>query len=162
MPKRSRSRAFRWIIPLIAISIFSIVSYATTVSITNSTYESYSGINFTDVGGFTAASNGFYVTQSAGAASTQPFTWANGATCQTALVAGDWYYSITLTLTATATASTTYTLTVSWNTGSGYSTMGSLQVTTLSSITAGQTVTFFLSTGLTSFSAPTGITVTVQ
>jgi hypothetical protein len=152
----------KWILPLVAISIFSIASYASTVGITTSTYQAYSGINFTDVGGFSATSNGFYVTTAAGSASSQPCTWSNGGTCQTALVEGDWYYSITLTINAAASTSTTYTLTVQWDTGSGYSTMGSLQLTTLSTITPSQTMTFLLNTGGSSFSAPTGISVTVQ
>jgi hypothetical protein len=150
------------LLPLLLIAIFSVVSYAATVSISGATYESYSGINFTDLGGFTAASNGFLVTQAASSASTLPCAWSNGGTCQTALVAGDWYYSINLTLNSAASPSTTYTLTVTWDTGSGYSTLGTLTLTTGSSITSGQTMTFLLSTGESSFSAPAGMTVTVQ
>jgi hypothetical protein len=101
------------------------------------------------------------VVQATGAASGQPCTWANAGTCQTALTAGHWYYSVTLTLNAAATASTTYTLTVQWNTGAGYSTLGTLTVTTLASITAGQTMTFLIDTAGTTFTAPAGITITV-
>jgi hypothetical protein len=149
------------LIPLILISIFSVISYAATVSITNSTYESYSGISFNDIGGFTAASNGFIVTESTSSATSPPCTWSNGGNCQTAQVAGDWYYSITLTINSAATANTTYTLTVSWNNGAGYSTLGVLTFTTASTITGGQTMTFLLNTAENSFTAPAGMTVAV-
>ena len=160
MPKKIPSLTI--LIPLLLIAIFSVISYAASVNVTNSTYESYSGISFIDVGGFSASSNGFLVTQSASSASSSPCTWSNGGTCQTALVAGDWYYSVTLTLNSAATASTTYTITVSWNTGSGYSTLGVLSFTTAGTITAGQTMTFLMDTGGTSFSAPAGMTVIVD
>jgi len=112
-------------------------------------------------GGFTATSNGFEVVPTAGAASTQPCTRTSGGTCQTALTAGHWDYSVTLTINSGAQASTTYTLTVSWNTGSGYTTMETLTVTTPATITAGQTVTFLVDTAVTSFSAPAAMIITV-
>jgi hypothetical protein len=131
------------------------------VNVTDSKYESYSGIDFTDVGGFSVASNGFLVTQTAGSSSTLPCSWSNGGTCQSSLPAGDWYYSVTLMLNVEATASTTYTLTVSWNTGSGYSTLGILTFSTAGTITSGQTMIFLMNTGESSFAAPAGMTVTV-
>jgi hypothetical protein len=148
---------------LILISLFAVVSFAATVAVTTYTYQSYSGVFFNVVGGFTAASNGFAVVQSSGSASAQPATWSSGGTVQTALVAGHWYYSLTLTIAASgASPSTTYTVTVTWNTGSGYSTLGStLTFTTLATITPGQTMSFFIDTGVTSFNAPVGITITV-
>jgi hypothetical protein len=150
------------IVPLIVISLFAVVSFAATVMVTTSTYQSYSGVYFNVVGGFTAASNSFAVVQSAGSASTLPVTWSNGGTVQTALVAGRWYYSLTLTITASASPSTTYTVTVTWNTGSGYGILGSaLTFTTLGTITAGQTMNFLIDTGVTSFNAPAGIIITV-
>jgi len=149
------------LIPLLAIALFSVYSFAANVTVTSSTYQSDSGVLFNVVGGFTAASNGFSVVQSTGAASTQPATWATGTTCQTALTAGHWYYSLTLTLAAAATPSTTYTITVSWNTGSGYTTLGTLQVTTLATINAGQTMNFYIDTGLATFSGPAALTITV-
>lgn len=149
------------LVPLLAIAIFSVYSFAANVSVTTSTIQSESGVLFNVVGGFTAASNGFTVVQSAGTATTLPATWANGGSCQTALTAGNWYYSLTLTLTASAQISHTYTVTVSWNTGSGYTTLGTLTFTTLSTITAGQTMNFYIDTALTTFSAPAAITITV-
>jgi hypothetical protein len=149
------------LLPLLAISIFSLASFAASVTVTSSTYQADAGVYYNVVGGFTAASNGFSVVQATSAASGQPCTWANGGTCQNAQTAGDWYYSVTLTLNAAASPSTTYTLTVSWNTGAGYSSLGSRTVTTLASITAGQTMTFLLDTAGTTFNAPAGITITV-
>ncbi len=149
------------LVPLLAIAIFSVYSFAASVNVTTSTIQTENGVLFNVVGGFTAASNGFSVIQSAGAASTQPATWSNGGAVQTALVAGRWYYSLTLTITATATPSTTYTTTVTWNTGSGYTTLGTLQVTTPATITAGQTMTFLMDTGQTSFNGPAALTITV-
>jgi hypothetical protein len=148
--------------PLLAISLFAVVSYAVSVTVTTTTYASDNGVYFNVTGGFTATSNGFNVVQAAGTATTLPATWANGGTVQNTLVAGDWEYSVTLTLNAAATVSHTYTFTVQWNTGSGYTTLGiPLTVTTLATITAGQTMTFLLDTGSTSITAPAGVTITV-
>jgi hypothetical protein len=149
------------LILLALIAIVSLASYAASVTVTTTTEQARAGVYYNVVGGFTAASNGFQVTQAAGAASAQPCTWANGGTCQTALVAANWYYSVTLTLNAAASPSTTYTITVTWNTGSGYSTLGSRTLTTLASITAGQTMTFLFDTAVTTFIAPAGIVITV-
>ena len=151
------------LIPLLAISLLSIVSFAATVSVSNPTAsQTVQGIVYNVTGGFTAASNGFQVVQSTATASAQPMTWSNGGTCQTALTVGDWYYSLTLTLASSgASPSHTYTLTVTWNTGSGWTTLGTLTFTTLSSITAGQTMTFVIDTAATTFNAPAGLTITV-
>jgi hypothetical protein len=156
-----RRLRLKYMLPLLAISIFSLGSFAASVIVTQTTLQAQNGVYFNVIGGFTGASNGFNVVQATAAASAQPCTWANGGTCATAVTAGRWQYSFTLTLNAAATASTTYTLTVTWNTGAGYSTLGTLTVTTLASITAGQTMTFLLDTGGTTFTAPAGITITV-
>lgn len=148
-------------IPLVVISILSLVSFAASVTVTPSTSQAVQGVSYNVAGGFSAASNGFLVTQSAATASTQPATWSNGGTVTTATVAGNWQYSVTVTINAGAAASTTYTVTVQWNTGSGYSTMGSLTFTTPATITAGQTMTFVVNTGGTTFNAPAGIVITV-
>jgi len=162
MKKPRINLPLRLIVPILAIAIFSVYSFAATVSVTPTTVQSQNGVLFNVVGGFTVASNGFSVVQSAGTASTQPATWSNSGTVQTALTAGHWYYALTLTITASASVSTTYTVTVTWNTGSGYSTLGSaLTFTTLGTITPSQTMNFYIDTGLTSFNAPTAITITV-
>lgn len=153
--------SLRILLPLLAISIFSVASFAATVSVSPETYQAQSGVIYNVTGGFTAVSNGFTVVLSTASASTQPCSWTNGGTCQTGLTAGDWDYSVTLTISASAQTSHTYTLTVSWNTGSGYATLGTLTLTTPASITAGQTMTFLLDTAGTSFTAPAGITITV-
>jgi hypothetical protein len=149
------------LVPLLIIALFAAYSFATSVNVTTSTVQSENGVLFNVSGGFTAVSNGFSVVQSTAVASAQPATWTPSGTVQTALTAGHWYYSVTLTLAASATASTTYTVTVTWNTGTGYTTLGTLQVTTLATITAAQTMTFYIDTGLTTFNAPTALTVTV-
>ena len=149
--------------PLLAISMLAILSYAVAVTVTPTTYASDNGVYFNVTGAFSAASNGFQVTQASSATSTQPCTWANGGTCQTALVAGNWQYSVTLTIAAAATPTTTYTMTVNWNTGAGYVALGAgtRTVTTGATITAGQTMTFLFDTTVNTFNAPTGITITV-
>ena len=156
-----RMLSWKILLPILAISLISVGGYASSVAVTTSTYQTQQGVYYNVVGGFTAVSNGFTVVQSSGAATTTPYTWANGGICQTALTAGHWYYSVTLTLTASASPSTTYTYTVQWNTGSGYTTLGSMTFTTLGTVTAGQTVTFLIDTGGTSFNAPVGINITV-
>jgi len=149
------------LIPVLAISLFAIGSFAASVGVTTTSYSGEAGVNFTVVGCFTAASNGFQVVQSSQAASGS-VTWSNGTTCHTALIAGDWYYQVKLTIAANATVSHLYTVTVQWNTGSGYATLGSsLTFTTPSTITAGQIMFFQMDTGVTSFNAPAAITVTV-
>ena len=149
------------LVPLFVIALFAAYSFASSVNVTTATVQSENGVLFNVNGGFTAVSNGFSVVQSTASASTQPATWTPSGIIQTALAAGHWYYSLTLTIAAAATASTTYTVTVSWNTGTGYTTLGTLQVTSPSTITAGQTMNFYIDTGLTTFSAPTALTITV-
>jgi hypothetical protein len=150
------------LIPILAISMLAVVSFAASVTINTTTSQAVQGVIYNVVGGFTAATNGFQVTYSAATATTLPATWSPGGTVTTATVTGNWQYSLTLTITALATASTTYTVTVTWNTGSGYTTMATpLTVTTPSGITPGQTMTFVLNTGVSTFNAPVGIMITV-
>jgi hypothetical protein len=150
------------LVPLLIISMLAVVSFAASVTINSTTSSTVQGVVYNVTGGFSAASNGFVITQSAATATTLPATWSNGVTVTTATVAGNWQYSTTVTINAGATPSTTYTLTVQWNTGSGYSTMGSaLTFTTPATITAGQTMTFVLNTGVTTFNAPAGILLTI-
>jgi hypothetical protein len=148
-------------LPILAISLISIGSYAATVSVSQVTLQEQSGVYYDVTGGFTAVSNGFVVNQASAAATSLPYTWLNLGTCNNALTAGHWVYSVTLTISATAIASTTYTYTVNWNTGSGYTTVGTLTFTTPATITPGETVTFLLDTGGTNFTAPTGIVISV-
>jgi hypothetical protein len=147
--------------PILAIALLSLVSFAASVNISTSSSEAVQGVSYNVAGGFTAASNGVLVTQSAATASSQPATWSNGGTVTTATVVGNWQYSVTVTITASATASTTYTFSVQWNTGSGYSSMGSLTFTTPATITAGQTMNFVLNTAVTTFNAPAGLVITI-
>jgi hypothetical protein len=150
------------LIPLLAISLFSVGSYAASaVGVTQETYQAQNGVLYNIAGGFTASSNGFTVVPSSAAASSQPATWTSGGTAQTALTQGDWEFSVTLTIAASAATSHTYTLSVQWNTGSSYVSLGTLTLTTPSSITPGQTMTFYMDTGVTTFNAPAAIIVTV-
>jgi hypothetical protein len=160
MTKTLSRSTLKVLLPLMAISIFAVGSFAASVSVTSTTYEAQNGVYFNINGGFTAVSDGFSVVQTTGATSS-PCTWANGGTCQTAVTAGDWQYSVALTITASAATSHVYTVSVTWNTGSGYTSMGSVTVQTLSSITPSQTMTFVFDTSTTTFSAPAGIVVTV-
>ncbi len=54
---------------LSAIAIFSVVSYATSVSVSTTTYQSQYGVSYNVTGAFTAADQGFQVVPSAVAAS---------------------------------------------------------------------------------------------
>jgi hypothetical protein len=150
------------LIPILAISILAVVSFAASVTINTTNSEAVQGVIYNVAGGFTAATNGFQVTYSAASATTLPATWSNGSTVTTTTVVGNWQYSLNLTLNAGASPSHTYTVTAQWNTGSGYITMGTqLTFTTLSPVTAGQTMTFVLNTGVSTFNAPVGIMITV-
>jgi hypothetical protein len=149
------------LVPLLAIALFSVYSFAASITVTTTTIQNENGVYFNVVGGFTVASNGFAVVQATGTATTLPATWANGGIVQTALTAGNWYYNLTLTANAAATASTTYNVTVTWNTGSGYSALGSLRVTLPASGYAGQSMTLLIDTQLQTFNAPAAMTITV-
>ena len=155
------SPLLRFLVPLLVISMFSLYLFASTIAVTSSPVLSENGVIFNVNGGFTISDNGFSIAQSIGVASTQPIQWSKGDTCQTALTSGDWYYSITLTITASALTSHTYTATVSWNTGTGYSTLKTpLTFTTPATIIAGQTMNFDFDAG-TNLTVPAAITITV-
>jgi hypothetical protein len=150
------------LIPILVISMLAVVSFAASVTINTSTYQAVQGVIYNVVGGFTATNNGFAVTYSAATATTLPATWTPSGTVTTSTVVGNWQYSLTVTINSGCPTSTLFTVTVTWNTGSGYSTMGTaLTFTSPSSITAGQTMTFVLSTGVSTFTAPVGIMITV-
>ena len=150
------------LIPILAISMLAVVSFAASVTINTTTSQAVQGVIYNVIGGFTAVNNGFAVTYSAATATGLPATWLNGGTVTTATAVGNWQYSLTLTITALASPSTPYTVTVTWNTGSGYTTLGSaLTFTTPPSISAGQTMTFVINTGQTTFNAPAGMLITV-
>jgi len=162
MKKRNFSRPPLWVlIPILFTIVFSTVAFATSVSVAPVTYQGVQGVQFVVTGAFSATSNGFFVAQASSNATTLPANWSNGGTVQTALVAGDWYYSINLTLNKVPSSTTTYTVTVQWNTGSGYTQMGQLTVTVPTNATVDQTMQFLFNTNLTTFTAPTGIVVTV-
>jgi hypothetical protein len=148
-------------IPILAISLLAVVSFAASVTINTTTSQAVQGVIYNVNGGFTAANNGFAVTYSGVSASAQPGTWSNGGTVTTATVTGNWQYSLILTIVTGCPTSTLFTVTVSWNTGSGYSTMGTLTFNSPSSITNGQTMTFVINTAVSTFSAPVGIMITV-
>ncbi len=156
-PASKRRLRLRYLLPLLAIVVFSVVSYAANVVVTTNNYQNVSGVYYNVSGGFTAASNGFSVVQTSGAA-TGSCAWATGTSCQTALTAGHWYYSVTITAAAGATLPT---VAVSWNTGSGYASLGSIAVAS-GTITTGNTMTFLFDTAVATFTAPTGITITVS
>jgi hypothetical protein len=152
------------LIPILLISMLSLVSYAASVTSTTVSTQTISGVLYNVAGGFTATNNGFGLTANAATATTLPATWTNGALVTMATVAGNWQYSVTVTINAGASPSTTYTVSVQWSTGGGaYNAIGTgLTFTTPSTINSGQTMTFIFDTGVTTFTAPAGLVITIQ
>ena len=164
---KSYSRRFtplKILIPILLISVLSMVAFAASATISPLvTYQGVQGIQYNVAGGLSAANAGFFVTQTAATASGTGAAWSAGNTLTTATVVGYWEYHLTVTTNTGCPTGTQYTATVQWNTGSGYSTLGSaLTVTSPSTITNGQTMTFVFNTGVTTFSAPVGMLVTIQ
>ena len=149
------------LVPILVISMLAVVSFAASVTINTSTYQAVQGVIYNVVGGFTATNNGFAVTYSA-ATATGSATWSDGGTVTTTTVFGNWQYSLNVTINALASPSTPYTVTVTWNTGSGYTTLGTpLTVTTPATIPAGTTMTFVFNTSGNTFNAPAGMLITI-
>jgi hypothetical protein len=146
---------------LAAIAIFSVASYATSVSVSTTTYQSQYGVSYNVTGAFTATDKGFQVVPVTAAASSQPCTWANSGTCRTALTEGHYEYLLSLTLNTAPGSTTTYTITVKWDQGTGQTSLGSLTVSVLSTTPTGQNMTFYFDTAGTSFTAPLSIDVVV-
>jgi len=156
------SMPLKLLIPILVISVLAIVSFAASVTITTTTSQAVQGVIYNVVGGFTVVPNNFAVTYDAASATSLPATWEDGDTVTTATTFGNWQYMLTVTINAAASPSTTYTVTVTWNTGSGYTTLGSaLTFTTPASITSGQSMTFVFNTGETTFNAPAGMLITI-
>ena len=155
------SGSLKTLVVLGAIALFSVVSYATTVSVTTTTYQSQYGISYNVTGAFTAADKGFQVVPTTVAASSQPCTWANSGTCRTALTEGHYEYLVLLTLNTAPGSTTTYTVTVKWDQGSGQSQLGQLTVSVTASAVPGNAMTFYLDSGASSFTAPLSMDVVV-
>ncbi|MEM0120914.1 MAG: hypothetical protein QW688_05685 [Thermoprotei archaeon] len=153
------------LILIAVISLIAAVYAGATVAVTPNTYQAQSGVYYVVTGNIGVEGQGFSVAIANNPPSTpSPCSWSNGGTCTTAITAGDWVYTVQVTLTPNTQPGKTYTVTVSWNTGSGYTTMGSLQFTTPSppTNTADQSMTFVFDTGTSSFNAPLGIVITVE
>lgn len=161
MMKKLNKLPWKVMAPILAISIFAVSSYAADVSVQTVSYAGQGGVNFIVSNGFTVADSGFHVTQAGDTGTALPAAWVDDSVANTALTAGNWYYELTLTLGAAAAIDHTYTATVQWNTGSGYLSLTPLTFTTAHSIVIGETMTFRMDTSVTSFSAPTAITVVV-
>jgi hypothetical protein len=144
-----------------AIAAFSVASYATTVSVSSTTYQSQYGVSYNVAGGFTAADQGFAVVPATVAASAQPCTWANNGSCATALTEGHYKYTLTLTLNTVPGSTTTYTVTVKWDQGSGQTQLGQLTVSVPNTAVTTNVMTFKMDTGGTSFTTPLSLDVTV-
>ena len=99
------------------ISMFSVASFAAAVGVTTETHQSQNGVYYVVYGGFTATGNGFLVVTNGGAATPFPI-WTTGTT-QTALTAGDWFFSVTLAPAAGLFGSS-HVITVSWSAGTCY------------------------------------------
>ena len=144
-----------------AIAAFSIASFATTVSVSTTTYASQYGVSYNVTGAFTAADQGFSVVPTTAAASVQPCPWANNGSCTNALTQGHYKYTLTLTLNTVPGALTTYTVTVKWDQGTGQTTLGQLTVQVPNTAVGAQIMTFKMDTGATSFATPLSLDVTV-
>jgi uncharacterized GH25 family protein len=156
------SMPLKILIPILIISLASVVSFAASVAVNPATSQTVQGVMYTVTGGFTAANNGFVLTQTHVSATKTPAAWVNGGTVSTATVTGNWQYSLTLTMNKAATANTTYTVSVQWDSGNGYSQLGkTLTFTTPATISNNQKMTFVFDTGVTSFNVPVGIMITV-
>src|SRR2546428_13944270 len=70
---------------LSAIAIFSVVSYATSVSVSTTTYQSQYGVSYNVTGAFTAADRGFQVATAGVAVSALLCTWGNNGTFEIGL-----------------------------------------------------------------------------
>jgi hypothetical protein len=156
-----RPRDPRKLIVLLAIAILAITSYAATVTVSTTTYQSQYGVDYNITSAFTATDKGFASQGLTQAASAQPCTWASAGVCRTALTAGHYRYQLTLTLNTVPGATTTYTVTVLWDQGGGQVTMGTLTVSVPNTAVAAQVMTFNIDTGGASFTTPLAVDVTV-
>jgi hypothetical protein len=153
-----RSRlSLKILLPLLLISMFSVASFAATVGVTTSTLQSQNGVYYVVYGGFTATSNGFFVVTNSGAATASP-AWATGTTAQTALTAGDWFFSVTLAPAAGLFGSS-HTITIEWSAGTSYTALDTITFTNSSTISG--SMTFLFDMKVNSFTAPTGIVISV-
>src|SRR5690349_4766595 len=89
-----------------SIAAFSIASYATTGTVSTTTYQSQYGVSYNVTGAFTAAHGGFSVIPVGVAASAQPCTWLTAGICRTALTLAHYQYKLTLTLNTVPGATT--------------------------------------------------------
>jgi hypothetical protein len=151
------------LIIIAAIAILSTVVYASSVSVATPTYQAQNGVYYVVTGNLGVTGQGFTVGQTT-SESSQPCQWSNKGTCTTAVTGGDWVYTVQVALTTNTPASSTFTVTLQWlpQGGTAYVTVGTLQFTTLSTITPGQTMNFTFDTGSKLFTAPVAIVITVQ
>ena len=152
--------------PLILIAVIATLAtavYAATVAVNTTTYQAQNGVYYVVTGDFGVTGLGFTVGQMA-TATGQPCAWISGGTCTTAVTGGDWVYTVQVALTGSTPTSSTFTVTLQWlpQGGTAYVTVGTLQFTTPSTITPGETMNFIFDTGSTSFTAPAAIVITVQ
>ena len=152
-----------YLVVFIGVICVSVSAFAASVTINTSTNAGYQGNYVVDNGYFSAGTISYNVIEAANTATTQPMTWANGATAYVnTSAAGNWELAWTLTLNTGATASHTYTITVT-STGANGATsqLYTFQFTTLGTITNGQTMTILWDTGATTWTAPAAVQVTV-
>jgi hypothetical protein len=163
IPGVHRNIRLVYLIVLSLILMGSVGAYAASVTINTSTNAGYQGEYLVDNGYFSASQISYNVVEAAQTATTAPMTWANGGTAYVDnLVAGDWMIGWTITLNAGATVSHTYTITVTSTAAAGTtSTLYTFTFTTLSSITAGQTMTILWDTGSATWTAPAAVQITV-
>ena|ERR1035438_371432 len=163
IPGVNRSVRLVYMFVLSFILIGSIGAYAASVTINASTNAGYQGEYIVDNGYFTASAISYNVVQTAQSASSGGLAWSNAGTAYvTALVPGDWEVAWTLTILTGATASHLYTITATSTSATGTTTaLYTFQFTSPASVVNGQTMTILFDTGLTTWTAPAAIQITV-
>jgi hypothetical protein len=163
IPGVNRSVRLVYMFVLSFILIGSIGAYAASVTINASTNAGYQGEYIVDNGYFTASAISYNVVQTAQTATSAPVTWATGTSAYVnAQTPGDWELLWTITLNSGAAISHTYTITLTSTGATGAtSTLYTYTFTTLSTITAGQTMTIIWDTGSQTWTAPAAVQVSV-
>src|SRR5260370_10043632 len=142
LPISHRRISLFYLVAFVLIISLSIGAFALSVTITNTNNAGFQGVYLQDNGYYSITNTNYAVVEATQSATTQPLTWANGATGYVnALVAGYWEISYTLTINAGGLTSHAYTITLYSTAASGVtSTLYTFQFTSPASITAGQTM----------------------
>lgn len=155
-------RELKIMLPLIVVAFVAVSSYATTVTVSSSTYQAQYGVSYDISGSFTAQDQGFATASSSQTASTLPCSWSNNGNCQNALTKSHYRYLVKLTLNIVPASTTTYTVTMNWaQNGGAVTQLCQLTVSVPNTAGTSQTMNFICDTGSASFATPLAIDVTV-